>query len=145
MRAKTEPAGANQNYQRFAWGTLALAAVVALAGTDRGDDAEAAPVRLAAVAETAVAAPKMVRPADAVTNPLAADNLEQADGEAALADDEIAEGSIPGADASPAAPSTTPHLAGPANAAQAGQMISSSRVRSGGIAQGDDPASRQAN
>lgn len=145
MRGKTEPVGTSQNYQRFAWGTLVLAAVVALAGTDRGDNAEAMPAMPAALAEAAVVTPKMARPAFAVTNPPAADDLEQADGETALAGDETADAGVPGTEASPAAPGSAPPMAGPASAAQAGQLVSSSRTRSGGIAQGDDLTSRQAN
>ena len=145
MRGKTEPVGTSQNYQRFAWGTLALAAVVALAGTDHGEDPVASPLTVTAVADAAVVAPKMARPAFAVTNPPAADDLEQADGEVASADDETADAGVTGAEASPAAPGSAPPMAGPANAAQAGQLVSSSRTRSGGIAQGDDLTSRRAN
>lgn len=146
MRGKTVPVGTSQNYQRFAWGTLALAAVVALAGTDRGADPAAAPVTVPFVANAAVSTPKMARPAFAVTTPQPIEEPEQAEADAAAPGDEMAEAEAPGkgvagAEASPAAP----QIAGPADAAQAGQLVSSSLNRSGGIAQGDDPGSRQIN
>ena len=133
----------SQNYRRFAWGTLALAAVVALAGTDRSADPVAAPL---ALAEAAVSAPKMARPAFAVTNSQPIEEPEQAEADAAAPGEELAEAEaqepgVAGAEASPAAP----QVAGPADAAQAGQLVSSSQIRSGGIAQGDDPGSRQVN
>ena len=133
----------SQNYRRFAWGTLALAAVVALAGTDRSADPVAAPVTLA---EAAVSAPQMARPAFAVTNSQPIEEPEQAEADAAAPGEELAEAEaqepgVAGAEASPAAP----QVAGPADAAQAGQLVSSSQIRSGGIAQGDDPGSRQVN
>ena len=145
MRGKTVPVGTSQNYQRFAWGTLALAAVVALAGTDRGADPVAAPVPATFVANAAVSVPKMARPAFAVTSPQPIEETEQAEADGAAPGDELAEAEAPGkelagAEASPAAP----QVAGP-DAAQAGQLVSSSRIRSGGIAQGDDPGSRQTN
>ena len=145
MRGKTEPVGTSQNYQRFAWGTLALAAVVALAGTDRGADPVAAPVTMPVVADAAVSTPKMARPAFAVTNPQPIEEPEQAEADAATPGDELAEADAPdkglaGTEGPPAAP----QVAGP-DAAQAGQLVSSSRIRSGGIAQGDDPGSRQTN
>ena len=139
MRGKTEPVGTSQNYQRFAWGTLALAAVVALAGTDRGDAPEAATVMVTAIADTAPITPKMARPAFAVAEPQPVDELEQGDGAEAEA-----------GDAAPAAPGNQspeagPKLAAGPDTAQAGQMMSSSRDRSGGVAQGDDPAARGTN
>ena len=144
MRGKTVPVGTSQNYQRFAWGTLALAAVVALAGTDRGADPVAAPVPATFVANAAVSVPKMARPAFAVTSPQPIEETEQAEADGAAPGDELAEAEAPGkelagAEASPAAP----QIAGPADAVQAGQLVSASLNRSGGIAQGDDPGSRR--
>ena len=146
MRGKPEPAGTSQNYQRFAWGTLALAAVVALAGTDRGTDPVTAPVAATFVADAAISAPKMARPAFAAINPQPIEEPEQAEADAAAPGDELAGAEaqgpgVAGTEASPAAPQN----AGPADAAQAGQLVSSSRIRSGGIAQGDDPGARQVN
>ena len=146
MRGKTVPVGTSQNYQRFAWGTLALAAVVALAGTDRGADPVAVPVAVPVVANAAVSTPKTVRPAFAVTKPQPIEEPDQAEADSAAPGEELAKAEaqgpgVPGTEASPAAPQG----GGPADAAQAGQLVSSSQIRSGGIAQGDDPGMRQAN
>ena len=147
MRVKADSsAGASQNYQRFAWGTLALAAVVALAGTDRGADPVAAPVAATLIAGTAVSAPKIARPAFAAANAPPIEEPEQTESGSAAPGDELAaaEAQGPGmanAETAPAAPQG----AGPADGAQVGQIMSSSQVRSGGIVQGDDPGSRQTN
>lgn len=147
MRGKTEPtAGVSQNYQRFAWGTIALAAAVALAGTDRGADPAAAPATAPVVADAAGSAPKMARPAFAVTSPQPIEEPGQAESDSAVPGEELAKTEaqgpgVPGTEASPA----TPQVAGPVDAAQGGQLVSSSQIRSGGIAQGDDPGSRRTN
>ena len=142
MHGKTEPAGTSQNYQRFAWGTLALAAVVALAGTDRGDVSVAAPAVATTVGEASQVSPKIARPAFTVAEPQPED-IEPGDG--AEAGEEAVEpppgGPVLRDNQVPAAEPKGP--AGP-DAAQAGQMVSSSRDRSGGIAQGDDPLARRA-
>ena len=144
MRGKTEPVGTSQNYQRFAWGTLALAAVVALAGTDRSDAPTAAPLVATTVADATPATPKMARPAFAMAEPQPAEEPEQGDGgetESATGDAAPAAPAVPGNQ--PAEAGTTA-AAGP-DTAQPGQMVSASRDRSGGVAQGDDPAARRAN
>ncbi len=145
MRGKTDPsAGVSQNYQRFAWGTLALAALVALAGTDRGSDPAAAPVAATLVAGPAVSSAKMARPAFAVANSPPIEEPEQAESEGAAPGDELAEAEaqkVAGTEASPGATQD----AGPADGVAAGQLVSASRTRSGGIAQGDDPGPRWSN
>lgn len=121
------PTGVSQNYQRFAWGTLALAAVVALASTDRGDVAAAtAPVPVSA----APAPPKIMRAPVPVQLAEADEPGETASDsalDAAAAGPVLAEGTTPSA--APAAPDTAP-------------LVASSRVRSGGVAQGDETPPR---
>ena len=142
MGARISPqAGVSQNYQRFAWGTLALAAVVALASTDRGDAPVAAPVTTAAAAD-APAAPKMARPAFAATIPEPLEEPDQGKAENDQSDEPGVGGApepeSPEAQASP----TAPRAGGADNSPAAGQLVASSQSRSGGLSQGDDPGAR---
>lgn len=147
MPSKVQAPGPSQTYQRFAWVTLALAALVALSSTDRAEPAAAAPV--ASIAE-APSAPKPARLAQsAFTSPgfAGAEDGESADA-GAPADEEPGEsegtGSTQAAD--PALDETGQKGPGasPATAAQAGQLIATSRNRSGGVDQGDEPIRRAA-
>jgi hypothetical protein len=143
MASKSEPVGPSQNYQRFAWGTLALAGVVALFSTDNAEPAAGATVAQAATTELAPAPAKLSRADLNPTAPVAMADAEsdegegqaiggEGDGEAAPAASPVTDPAL--GDAEAKAPS-----AGPASAAAAGQLMASSRNRSGGVNQGDEP------
>jgi hypothetical protein len=144
MRSKTDPnAASSQNYKRFAWGTLAVATLVALGSTGKGDDPAAAPMSVTAVDQV----PKMARPAFKASS-AEPEELVQADTDGVEPGDEAGDAKgpapvLPGVEGS--APEAPLHAAGPASSAQTGQLIASSRSRSGGVAQGDDPVTHQSN
>lgn len=124
------PTGVSQNYQRFAWGTLALAAVVALASTDRGDAAAAAapvPVSAAPAPPKIMRAPVPVQPVQLAEADEPGETASDSALDAAAAGPVLADGTTPSA--APAAPDTAP-------------LVASSRVRSGGVAQGDETPPR---
>ena len=140
MASKLEKVGPSQTYQRFAWVTLALAGLVALFSADRSEPAGAgAPAELAQ-GVTAPAPAKLVQQAvnPPMTAPLAEPESDESGDQAGgdSGDDQAApQPSLADAEAKPRA-------AGPSSPNEAGQLMASSRNRSGGIDQGDEPVRR---
>lgn len=138
MASKTETVGPSQSYQRFAWITLALAGTVALFSADRAEPGAAMSLP---PAPFAAAAPIPARMAQAPAAPLAeansGDEANQVIGE--TAEDQAATPEAPGAEPALGDAGAKVPGAGPSSAAEAGQLMSSSRNRSGGISQGDEP------
>jgi hypothetical protein len=143
MASNTVPVGPSQNYQRFAWGTLVLAGLVALFSTDHAEPAAGATVSQAATAELAPPAAKLSRAAFNPSAPAAMAEAESDDGAGpVIAEPGDGEGTLapsPGTDPALADPEAKAPGAGPASPAEAGQLMASSRNRSGGVDQGDDP------
>ena len=142
VASKLKTVGQSQNYQRFAWGTLALAGLVALFSADRGDSGAAVAVAPIPIAGEVPITAKMARAAFTPAEPLPlADNEPAAEADAAVdaeGEEQVA-APVPAGSEPPleGAEAKAPR-AGPSSTAQAGQLMASSRNRAGGIDQGDE-------
>lgn len=129
--SKTPATGPGLHYRRFALATLAVAVLVAFGASDYAEpEAQSGQVAAAAVPAKAPAKlkAKLTRPATSWALP--------EDAEADLADANSSAG-LGGAGPVPQA-ATAAKAAGP-SPEELGRLIASSRARSGGVDQGDEP------
>jgi hypothetical protein len=143
VASKIEPVGPSQNYQRFALGTLALAGMVALFSTDHAEPAAGATIAQAPATDLAPPKPRLSRASFNPLPPVAMAEAESDDGagspESGNAEGEIAPSPTLATEPVLTAAEAKGPGAGPSSAAEAGQLMASSRNRSGGVDQGDDP------